>query len=147
MRPFIFFFGLIKPCSPPFFIMFPGRRLLCTLLALSGVAIADSHSHFPYVAGFVVVNWHSTFNNRKPPKFPVVPGKVFDRFVSIWLENTNFADAVADRESTSLPLHLIASTPSLSKPCSSRQARHLTGQLLFNHTSFGAQLCGCCWRR
>jgi len=47
------------------------RRLLCALLALSG-AIAGNY-----------------------PK-PVVRGKVFDRFISIWLENTNFADAVAD---------------------------------------------------
>jgi acid phosphatase len=69
------------------------RRLLCGLLALSGVAIAG---HDQYVTGFVIVNFNLT-NNRKPPK-PVVRGKVFDRFVSIWLENTNFADAVADRE-------------------------------------------------
>jgi len=52
------------------------RLLLCALLALSGVAIIAGH-------------------DQKPPK-PVVRGKVFDRFVSIWLENTNFADAVAD---------------------------------------------------
>ena len=69
------------------------RRLLCALLALSGVAIAG---HGPYVASFPFFNFNLT-NNRKPPK-PVVRGKVFDRFVSIWLENTNFADAVADRE-------------------------------------------------
>jgi len=50
--------------------------LLYALLALSSVAIAK---HDP-----------------KPPKKPIVKGKVFDRFVSIWLENTNFADAVAD---------------------------------------------------
>lgn len=68
------------------------RRLLCALLALSGVAIAG---HEQYVTGFNIVNFNLT-NNRKPPK--VVRGKVFDRFVSIWLENTNFADAVADRE-------------------------------------------------
>jgi acid phosphatase len=27
-----------------------------------------------------------------------VKGKVFDRYVSIWLENTDYADAAADRE-------------------------------------------------
>jgi acid phosphatase len=56
--------------------MFPVRLLLlCALFALSGV-YADS-DHFP-------------------PSQRIVPGKVFDRFVSIWLENTNFGDAVAD---------------------------------------------------
>ena len=96
-----FFFDLIKFVSSPFFTMFPGRRLLCTLLlALSAVAIPAFP--FPYVAGFVIVYLalrSQTINNRNhgpPPK--VVPGKVFDRFISIWLENTNFADAVADRE-------------------------------------------------
>ena len=69
------------------------RWLLCALLALSGVAIGGNHL---YVAGFVIVDFNLT-SNRRPPK-PVVRGKVFDRFISIWLENTNFADAVADRE-------------------------------------------------
>jgi acid phosphatase len=43
-----------------------------------------------------IVNFLSDVCNRNPPK--VVRGKVFDRFASIWLENTNFADTIADRE-------------------------------------------------
>ena len=75
--------------------MFLGRRLLCALLALGSVTLAKDDS---YVATFDIVNFNLTDDRKPPKKAPVVRGKVFDRFVSIWLENTNFANAVADRE-------------------------------------------------
>jgi acid phosphatase len=55
--------------------MSPARSFLCALLALSAVNALTTPSS----------RWEG-----------VVKGVVFDRFVSIWLENTNFAPAVAD---------------------------------------------------
>ncbi|KAF8812750.1 acid phosphatase [Phlegmacium glaucopus] len=57
--------------------MFLVRRLLCALLALSSV------------------NALSSVSEKKPEK-KLVKGKVFDRFVAIWLENTDFASSQAD---------------------------------------------------
>jgi len=56
---------------------------------------------------FLLFVFYSDFSSKRGTKHKIVPGLVFDRYVSIWLENTDFAGAAADREPETYFLHIL----------------------------------------
>ena len=124
---------------------------LCSLLAVLMLWVPLSPSTLLVFHLSTIPPQYWTLRDRKGPEKKFVKGKVFDRFVTIWLENTNFASAVADRE-WFLELKTFFShfeqrpTFFLSKLHRYCLARHLIEQLLCSHTSFRAQLCILSWR-
>lgn len=71
----------------------------------------------------------------------VVPGIAFDRFITIWLENTDFLSAAADRQCLSLQIlaKLIFFHSQLQLI---NEAGYSFDQLLCCYTPFGTELCG-----
>jgi hypothetical protein len=53
-----------------------------------------------------------------------VEGKAFNRFITIWLENTDYDKAAGDRESSVFSIiRMVACTDFCSKPCLARKER------------------------
>ncbi|KAG6375815.1 hypothetical protein JVT61DRAFT_2672 [Boletus reticuloceps] len=73
-----------------------------SLILLGGVAgslatqIPPKHFTAPAAAPTDQSSFYVGDSNDTITNTPYVPGKVFDRFIQIWLENANFATAIAD---------------------------------------------------
>lgn len=78
----------------------PSYASLVVLAALPGFALADLSNRAaaptfvaPASSPFSQSSNYVGQSNGSFPKTDVVPGKVFDRFIQIWMENTDFSVA------------------------------------------------------
>jgi len=68
------------------------------VVALGLVSTAAAQTQYTSTATSAVAKAAATAKTLSPTSY--VRGKTFDRFVTIWLENTNYASAAADRSNT-----------------------------------------------
>ena len=83
------------PSLAPCFLV-AGCCVFCSLLALLMLWVPLYPS--AYLVFSLSTDYPSKTLNFRDNEVKVVKGKVFDRFVTIWLENIDFESAVADRE-------------------------------------------------
>jgi hypothetical protein len=115
------------------------------LILLTTLAGALAQTQYTSTAASAVAKARATALTLSPTSNVV--GKTFNRFVTIWLENTDYSLAAGDGKFTYvLPTTYSLLTYPISQPQSPRFSRYPSHQLPRHHTPFATQLrCRCRW--
>lgn len=113
---------------------------LCHLAVVAFATTAAAQTQYTSTASSAVAKARATALTESPTSHVV--GKTFNRFVTIWLENTDYSVAAADREKL-LPTHFLQASPAniLSQSSMDRQSRHNPNKLPRHNPSVPAKLC------
>lgn len=120
------------------------RFSLSQLAVLAFVTATTAQTQYTATGAAAVAKARATALTESPTSY--VKGKTFDRFVTIFLENTDYDSAAADRETPPVPLRAIR-TNSISKPFIPCEPGHQPHELFGSIASVTTELCGFGWWR
>ncbi len=112
--------------------------------AAAYITTASAQTQYTATNSASVAKARATALTESPTSY--VKGKTFDRFVTIWCENTDYSAAAGDRNTSQLD-HFSIHANMLSELQIPRESRHYTYQLQCHHAPLSTKLCRRSWRR